>query len=304
MNVVEDLKKKIAKTASDPNVVAIITRAETCPPCIASKELIKSKQFSLEEIVVDGKNASLVGEVLRYLKSTFRNQPDNLTFPRCFMDGKLVGGSDDLRRILATRNPSSSSNPSSTPSGPSSTPSSSSSSSTKASSGSDGGSDLPGWLTAPPAVRPEGTPSALEEGLFAMPTRKLNFEPMISSIGKTLDPMYSDLKRCMCEGFAELFVKSAPVVIDTVMKSMVETAINDEQTHAYLNDKIKDMILSIKSSGDKDRILRNLDGECRQVFVQVRQQESKSKTMGGGNEQPNKGNYRFTRKLYHHHHTQ
>lgn len=298
MNVVEDLKKKIAKTASDPNVVAIITRAETCPPCIASKELIKSKQLSLEEIVVDGKNASLVGEVLRYIKSAFRNQPDNLTFPRCFMDGKLVGGSDDLRRVLATRGPSAPSAPSSSSS--SSAPSSSSS--TNASSGSDGGSDLPGWLTAPPAARPVGTPSSLEEGLFAMPTRKLNFEPMISSIGKTLDPMYSDLKRCMCEGFAELFVKSAPVVIDTVMKSMVETAINDEQTHAYLNDKIKDMILSIKSSGDKDRILRNLDGECRQVFVQVRQQESKSKTMGGGNERQNKGNYRFTRKLYHHTH--
>ena len=127
---------------------------------------------------------------------------------------------------------------------------------------------------------------------------------MISSIGKTLDPMYNDLKRCMCEGFAELFVKSAPVVIDTVMKSMVETAINDEQTHAYLNDKIKNLILSIKSSGDKDRILRNLDGECRQVFVQVRQQQQESKTMGGGRRPVEQGleqkvaSYRFTRKLY------
>ena len=105
----------------------------------------------------------------------------------------------------------------------------------------------------------------------------------------------------MCDGFADLFVKSAPVVIDTVIQSMLETAVNDEKTHAYLNDKLKKFILTIQSTKDKDRILRNLDGECRQVFVQMRQQNESKSSQGGSGSGSGSGNYRFTRKLYHKH---
>ena len=273
------LNQNIEKT-KDPNVVFIVSM-NNCPYCVDAKALVQKKGYQLIEIDKDQVNSN---ELEQYKTGS------RLTFPRCFMGGQLVGGFTELNQRLAGAGPGPGQPRTGQP-GPGQP---------KPKPNTSNGA-LPGWLTAPPAARPEGTPSSLEEGLFAAPSRKLNFEPMISSIGKTLDPMFADLKRCMCEGFADLFVKSAPVVIDTVIQSMLETAVNDDQTHAYLQEKLKNLILTVKNTKDKDRILRNLDGECRQVFVQMREHEEQTTGGGGGGSlevKPRKETYRFTRKLY------
>jgi len=102
-----------------------------------------------------------------------------------------------------------------------------------------------------------------------IPDRELNWAPIIGTIGTSLAPLSDDLKKCLTSGFAELFVKTAPVMIDRIIDSVVRTAEEDPVVKAHLERRVLQMILEIKASGAKEAILRNLDGECREVFIQL-----------------------------------
>ena len=102
-----------------------------------------------------------------------------------------------------------------------------------------------------------------------IPDRELNWAPIVGTIGTNLAPLADDLKKCLTSGFAELFVKTAQVMIDRIIESVVRTAEEDPVVKAHLERRVLQMILEIKASGAKEGILRNLDGECREVFIHL-----------------------------------
>jgi hypothetical protein len=58
-------------------------------------------------------------------------------------------------------------------------------------------------------------------------------------------------------------------MIDRIIDSVVRTAEEDPVVKTNLERRVLQMILEIKASGAKEAILRNLDGECREVFIQL-----------------------------------
>ena len=69
----------------------IIYGTMTCPYCMNAKELLKSKGVQYQEILVD-KNPEQKAEMLA--KSNGRR-----TVPQIFIDGKHIGGFDDLEKL-------------------------------------------------------------------------------------------------------------------------------------------------------------------------------------------------------------
>lgn len=64
-----------------------------CPHCARAKQLLKSKNLSYEEVVVDGSN--------KVTFSTIRAVSGRDTTPQIFIDGKHIGGADDLEKYFA-----------------------------------------------------------------------------------------------------------------------------------------------------------------------------------------------------------
>jgi glutaredoxin 3 len=71
----------------------VIYTTRTCPYCLAAKRLLAQKQLSFEEISVDGdpqKRAEMT-----------RRAEGRSTVPQIFIDGRPIGGCDDLYALDA-----------------------------------------------------------------------------------------------------------------------------------------------------------------------------------------------------------
>jgi glutaredoxin len=271
-SLVNNFETQLVQNRTLPNEVLIVCPTRfSCPWCNEAKRLATQYGLSVNT-VWDDVTATLVNYIA--------GKNDQVrTYPRCFMGGQLVGGYDDLKRRLSSA-PAPAPAPALTP------PPSGGLGSGGVGSGGLGPSDPSGSTTpsaASAAAMPQRPPisniktfssglSPLEEGLFAgsmIPDRELNWAPIIGTIGTSLAPLSDDLKKCLTNGFAELFVKTAPVMIDRIIDSVVRTAEEDPVVKTHLERRVLQMILEIKASGAKEAILRNLDGECREVFIQL-----------------------------------
>jgi glutaredoxin-like protein len=77
-----------------PFDVAVFSR-EGCPFCVRAKGMLRDAGIEFEELVLNRD----------YTDRTLRAVSKNTTFPQVFVDGELIGGSDDLAEWLATKAP-------------------------------------------------------------------------------------------------------------------------------------------------------------------------------------------------------
>lgn len=89
----ETMLKYINPSAAKPQLVSLFTKVG-CPYCGKAKAALKDRGIDYEEIVL-GKDIST-----RSLRAVSGAQ----TVPQVFIDGKLIGGSDDLDRYLSAHN--------------------------------------------------------------------------------------------------------------------------------------------------------------------------------------------------------
>lgn len=81
----ETMLKYINPEAAKPSLVSLFTK-EGCPYCARAKSMLKERGINFEEIVL-GK-----GITTKSLQAV----SGNTTVPQVFIDGKLIGGSDEL----------------------------------------------------------------------------------------------------------------------------------------------------------------------------------------------------------------
>jgi glutaredoxin-like protein len=75
-----------------PHDVAIFTR-DGCPFCVRAKGLLRDAGIEFEELLLNRD----------YTDQTLRAVSASITYPQVFIDGKLIGGSDDLAAWLLQR---------------------------------------------------------------------------------------------------------------------------------------------------------------------------------------------------------
>jgi len=75
-----------------PNDVAVFTR-EGCPFCVRAKGMLRDAGIEFEELLLNRD----------YTDQTLRAVSSSITYPQVFIDGKLIGGSDDLQAWLESR---------------------------------------------------------------------------------------------------------------------------------------------------------------------------------------------------------
>jgi len=90
----DTMLKYLAPQGELPYNVAVFTR-EGCPFCVRAKGLLRDAGIDFEELVLNRD----------YTDQTLRAVSSNTTYPQVFIDGKLIGGSDDLERWLGNRRP-------------------------------------------------------------------------------------------------------------------------------------------------------------------------------------------------------
>lgn len=71
------------------NKVEIYTKP-TCPYCLRAKALLSSKGISYKEINIAGNDQ---------LREEMINRSNRKTVPQIFIDGKSIGGCDDLHEL-------------------------------------------------------------------------------------------------------------------------------------------------------------------------------------------------------------
>jgi glutaredoxin-like protein len=76
-----------------PYDVAVFSR-EGCPFCVRAKGMLNEAGIEFEELVLNRD----------YTDQTLRAVSTNTSYPQVFINGQLVGGSDDLEAWLARRN--------------------------------------------------------------------------------------------------------------------------------------------------------------------------------------------------------
>jgi glutaredoxin-like protein len=75
-----------------PHDVAVFTR-DGCPFCVRAKGLLNDAGIEFEELVLNQD----------YTDQTLRAVSAQISYPQIFIDGKHIGGSDDLSQWLAQR---------------------------------------------------------------------------------------------------------------------------------------------------------------------------------------------------------
>jgi glutaredoxin-like protein len=81
--------KYINPSAKLPKEVTIITKPG-CPHCINAKEILRNNNMDYEEITLGGSNTMI----------TLRAITSKTTVPQIYIDGKLIGGYDELSLLL------------------------------------------------------------------------------------------------------------------------------------------------------------------------------------------------------------
>lgn len=250
---IERAKQAIESNRDKLNVVVMLSM-DKCIFCDKTADLIsKNPKYSLVTVkIADPKAFSI----------TFASNPlytkksGQFTFPVNFLQGKMIGGFDDISAYIQSNPEPSPKPPPSAQPPPSSKPPSS----------------------KPPMNIPKGVSAmgqsnrrkSLDEGLLPQGTglfreRDLNFAPIAASINTNVDPLFSDLKRCLCEGFAEIFTSTSPLIIHRIVETLKDT-IDDPIVREHIDSRIIQLISEIKNAPELDMILSNLDGECKEVF--------------------------------------
>jgi glutathione-dependent peroxiredoxin len=85
----DTLLKYINPSAKLPKEVTIITKPG-CPHCMNAKKILNNNNMSYEEIVLGGSNTM----------TTLRAITSKSTVPQVYIDGKLIGGYDELSSVL------------------------------------------------------------------------------------------------------------------------------------------------------------------------------------------------------------
>ena len=75
--------------AAEPRAISLFTRPG-CPYCLKAKEMLGQKNLAFEEIVL-GRDITM---------TSVRAMSGNLTVPQVFINGKLIGGSEELAAYL------------------------------------------------------------------------------------------------------------------------------------------------------------------------------------------------------------
>jgi glutaredoxin-like protein len=88
----ETMLEYINPKAKPPRFVTIFTK-DGCPFCAKAKALLKEYSYDFEEIVIAREISS----------RTLQAVSGKMTVPEVFMDGKLIGGSEDLEKYLKSR---------------------------------------------------------------------------------------------------------------------------------------------------------------------------------------------------------
>jgi len=83
----ETMLKYINPNAVKPPLVSLFTKVG-CPYCASAKALLKERGIAFEEIVL-GKEVTT---------KTLQAVTGSTTVPQVFIDGKLIGGSEDLAK--------------------------------------------------------------------------------------------------------------------------------------------------------------------------------------------------------------
>uniref|UniRef100_A0A6C0HVP3 Uncharacterized protein n=1 Tax=viral metagenome TaxID=1070528 RepID=A0A6C0HVP3_9ZZZZ len=257
---IERATQAIEANRDKPNVVVMLSM-DKCIFCDKTAELIsKTPKYSLVTVKIADPKAFGVTFATNPL---YTKKSGQFTFPVNFLQGKMIGGFDDISAYIQSNpEPSPKPPPSSKPP-PSKPPSSSS---------------KPPPSSKPPINIPKGVPAtgqsnrrkSLDEGLLPQGTglfreRDLNFAPIAASINTNVDPLFSDLKRCLCDGFAEIFTSTSPLIIHRIVETLKDT-IDDPIVREHIDSRIIQLITEIKNAPELDMILSNLDGECKEVF--------------------------------------
>ena len=240
----EDIKNAInaiEANKTDPKTVVMLSM-DGCPWCEKVKALLPSSGYKLVEVKITD-----TSKFQNEFMSNPYNKNQKITFPRCFIEGKLIGGHDDLVTFLNSKKPESKPEPKHLPKPPTTSKPS-------------------------PSTLPSVKNARLEEGVLPKVSdmfsgRKLDFAPIAATVNSNIDPLFSDLKRCLCEGFADIFASISPLIIDRIVDSMKDSVKNDPKIQEYIQSRLIQLISEIKSSSDKDMILTNLNGECKEVFT-------------------------------------
>ena len=240
----EDIKNAInaiEANKTDPKTVVMLSM-DGCPWCEKVKALLPSSGYKLVEVKITD-----TSKFQNEFMSNPYNKNQKITFPRCFIEGKLIGGHDDLVTFLNSKKPESKPEPKHLPKPPTTSKPS-------------------------PSILPSVKNARLEEGVLPKVSdmfsgRKLDFAPIAATVNSNIDPLFSDLKRCLCEGFADIFASISPLIIDRIVDSMKDSVKNDPKIQEYIQSRLIQLISEIKSSSDKDMILTNLNGECKEVFT-------------------------------------
>jgi glutaredoxin len=246
------------------NVVVMLSM-DKCIFCDKTADLIsKNPKYSLVTVKIADPKAFSIAFASNPL---YTKKSGQFTFPVNFLQGKMIGGFDDISAYIQ-------SNPEPSPKPPSSAPPSSAPPSSK---------PPPPSLKPPPSSKPpmnipkgvsamgqSNRRKSLDEGLLPQGTglfreRDLNFAPIAASINTNVDPLFSDLKRCLCDGFAEIFTSTSPLIIHRIVETLKDT-IDDPIVREHIDSRIIQLITEIKNAPELDMILSNLDGECKEVF--------------------------------------
>ena len=231
----------IEANKTEPNTVVMLSM-NGCLWCDKVKALLPPTGYKLVEIKI-ADTASFQTEFM----SNPYNTKQQKSFPMCFIEGKLIGGHDDLVKFLGNKKPEPKPEPKPQPKPPTTSKPS-------------------------PSTLPSVKNARLEEGVLPKVSdmfsgRKLDFAPIAATVNSNIDPLFSDLKRCLCEGFADIFASISPLIIDRIVDSMKDSVKNDPKIQEYIQSRLIQLISEIKSSSDKDMILTNLNGECKEVFT-------------------------------------
>ena len=237
--------KAIENNKNDPKTVVMLSM-DGCPWCEKVKALLPSSGYKLVEVKITD-----TSKFQNEFMSNPYNKNQKITFPRCFIEGKLIGGHDDLVTFLNSKKSESKPEPKPEPKPQPKPPTTSKPS---------------------PSTLPSVKNARLEEGVLPKVSdmfsgRKLDFAPIAATVNSNIDPLFSDLKRCLCEGFADIFASISPLIIDRIVDSMKDSVKNDPKIQEYIQSRLIQLISEIKSSSDKDMILTNLNGECKEVFT-------------------------------------
>lgn len=83
------------------------------------------------------------------------------------------------------------------------------------------------------------------------------------AIEDMVNKMYPELKRCMCESLAKMFVDGSPELTHTVIETLENTLRTDPDLRAYIQQRVRVIANSILEEQEtRDIIVQSLTSEC------------------------------------------